>query len=137
MDIEKKLVGQAIARLRVMRGLTQSELNERLGMSTIQHIEQGRNTPSFSALNDIARALDVPAACIMLLGSNINEDDGVLSSLHSLLEQALGLEVQEGAKTKLTGTRKGKPSGKSRRGDRKKGVATAKKKKPKRQVASS
>ena len=52
MNIDDKLLGKAIARFRELRGLTQAQLNERTGMSTIQHIEQGRNTVSMTALKD-------------------------------------------------------------------------------------
>lgn len=93
--IDKVLVGKAIARLRKERGLTQSQLNDLVGMSTIQHIEQGRNAVSLTCLNSIASALDFPAACIVLLGSKIDEGDRVLSSLHSLLETTLNLENGE------------------------------------------
>ena len=95
MGIDKVLVGKAIARLREERNLTQSQLNGLVGMSTIQHIEQGRNAVSLTCLNKIASALDVPAACIVLLGSKIDKGDKVLSSLRSLLETTLSLGSDE------------------------------------------
>lgn len=93
MQIDNQLVGQAIARFRELRGLTQSQLNDLVGMSTIQHIEQGRNAVSLTCLNKIADALDVPAACIMLLGSHVEKGDRVLSSLQLLLEKTMSLEA--------------------------------------------
>lgn len=112
MKIDNMLVGKAIAKLRQERGLTQSQLNELVGMSTIQHIEQGRNAVSLSCLNKIASALDVPAACIVLLGSTIDEGDRVLTSLHSLLEKTLSLEADRKPKrtvpTKKSGVKVGK-----------------------------
>ncbi len=98
MTIDDKLLGKAIARFRELRGLTQAQLNEQTGMSTIQHIEQGRNTVSMSALNKIAAALDVPAACLTLLGSPIEKKDKVLSSPRGLLEATMKLPA-EGAPT--------------------------------------
>lgn len=95
MKIDDKLVGKAIARLREMRGLTQVQLNELVGISTIQHIEQGRNSVSLTSLNKIAAALKVPAACIVLLGSPIEKGDKVLSSLQTLLEKSIRLEAGE------------------------------------------
>jgi len=92
MKIDNVLVGKAIARLREQRGLTQTQLNELVGMKTIQHIEQGRNAVSLTCLNKIASALDIPAACIGLLGSEIDEKDRVLSSLHALLETTLSTD---------------------------------------------
>ena len=129
MNVDNELVGKAIARLREMRGLTQSQLNELVGMSTIQHIEQGRNAVSLTCLNKIASALDIPAACIVLLGSKIDEKDGVLSSLRSLLEKTMKLETEE-PKQKV----KGKQTiAKAIHGDKKK-VATVKKKKPEKAI---
>ena len=124
MNVDNELVGKAIARLREMRGLTQSQLNELVGMSTIQHIEQGRNAVSLTCLNKIASALDTPAACIVLLGSKIDEKDGVLPSLRSLLEKTLKLETDE-PKQKVKGKQ---TSAKAIHGDKKK-MATVKKKK--------
>ena len=97
MKIDDKLLGRAIARFRELRGLTQTQLNERTGMSTIQHIEQGRNTVSMAALNKIASALDVPAACLTLLGSPIEKKDKVLSSLRGLLEATMKLPAESAA----------------------------------------
>jgi transcriptional regulator with XRE-family HTH domain len=94
MNIDDKLLGKAIARFRELRGLTQAQLNQRTGMSTIQHIEQGRNTVSMTALNKIAAALDVPAACLTLLGSPVEKKDKVLSSLRGLLEATMKLPVE-------------------------------------------
>ncbi len=95
MKIDDKLLGKAIARFRELRGLTQAQLNERTGMSTIQHIEQGRNSVSLTSLNKIATALDVPAACLTLLGSPVEKKDKVLSSLRGLLEAAMKLPVED------------------------------------------
>lgn len=100
MKIDNERVGKAIARLRVMRGLTQQQLNQQIGMKTVQHIEQGRNKPSLETLNKIADALDIPAACIVLMGSTIDPADRVLSSLNSLLETTLSLEVEQPGTTK-------------------------------------
>lgn len=89
MKIDNALVGKAIARFRELRGLTQAELNELVGLSTIQHIEQGRNAVSLDCLNRIATALDIPAACILLLGSKVSADDKLLESLQTLTRTAL------------------------------------------------
>lgn len=94
MKIDDKMLGKAIARFRELRGLTQAQLNEQTGMSTIQHIEQGRNTVSMTTLNKIAAALDVPAACLTLLGSPIEKKDKVLSSLRGLLEATMKLPAE-------------------------------------------
>jgi len=94
MNIDDKLLGKAIARFRELRSLTQAQLNEQTGMSTIQHIEQGRNTVSMVALNKIAAALDVPAACLTQLASPIEKKDKVLRSLRGLLEATMKLPAE-------------------------------------------
>ncbi len=127
MEIDKVLVGKAIARLREERNLTQSQLNGLVGMSTIQHIEQGRNSVSLTCLNKIASALDIPAACIVLLGSKIDEGDRVLSSLRSLLEKTLSLGIDG----KLTGKgAKDKKAAKRTSNGGEKKIALLKKHKP-------
>lgn len=100
MKIDKKLTGKAIAMFREKRGLTQAELNAKVGMSTVQHIEQGRNAVSLDCLNKIAEALDVPAACIALLGSTVGSDDKVLESLQSLLRKTIKLDAGKATKVK-------------------------------------
>lgn len=53
-------VGLAVKTLRVLRGLSQSELGEKLGLSfqQIQKYETGRNRIAISTLHLIAQALD-------------------------------------------------------------------------------
>lgn len=55
--------GKTIAAVRRHRGLRQSDLAERVGLSreAIHTIETGKRRPSTRALWDIAAALDVPA----------------------------------------------------------------------------
>ncbi len=63
MKIDNALVGSAIARFRELRGLTQAGLNDLVGLSTIQHIEQGRNAVSLDCLNirnEPGRSLRLP-----------------------------------------------------------------------------
>ncbi len=132
MKIENVLVGKAIARLRALRGLTQSQLNRMVGMSTIQHIEQGRNAVSLACLDKIATALDFPPACILLLGSRIEGEDRVLSSLHSLLEATFELEQTSQSPPKKRKTRGvAVATGASKR--LKKETPSAKKRRPKKQ----
>ena len=58
------IVGQAIVAQRKRKGLTQSELAERLGMGpdSLSRIEKGVVAPRFPRLEAIARALDCPVA---------------------------------------------------------------------------
>jgi transcriptional regulator with XRE-family HTH domain len=74
MPIEKETLGAAIKNVRLARGLTQQQLAERAGMSpsgkSIALIEQGRRSVSMEALNQIGTALEIPAACLAILGSS-------------------------------------------------------------------
>jgi transcriptional regulator with XRE-family HTH domain len=89
MTIDKVLLGQAIAQVREARGITQSQLNKMISMSTIQHIEQGINSVSMTCLNKIAVALKIPVPCLVLLGTRVDKSDKVLSSLRSLMMKSL------------------------------------------------
>lgn len=53
-------IGYQIARLRILQGLTQEELAERVGtrQPSIARLESGRSLPSLSFLEKIADALD-------------------------------------------------------------------------------
>ncbi len=53
-------LGQQIAQLRILRGLTQAQLAEIVGsrQSYIARLENGSSTPSLSFLGCIAKALD-------------------------------------------------------------------------------
>ena len=53
-------IGYQIARLRILQGLTQEELAERVGtrQPSIARLESGRSLPSLSFLEKIAAALD-------------------------------------------------------------------------------
>ena len=54
-------VGYQIARLRIQRGLTQSQLAEKVGtsQSSIARLENGSSDPSLSYLGRVAAVLDV------------------------------------------------------------------------------
>jgi transcriptional regulator with XRE-family HTH domain len=73
MAIRKETLGAAIRRVRLARGLTQVELAGAAGLSkggnSIALIEQGKRFVSVDTLNALADALDVPAACLAILGS--------------------------------------------------------------------
>lgn len=53
-------IGYQIARLRILQGLTQEELAEKVGtrQPSIARLESGRSLPSLSFLEKIAEALD-------------------------------------------------------------------------------
>ena len=73
MAIEKETLGRAIKQVRLARGLTQVQLAQAARLSkggnSIALIEQGKRFVSVDTLNVIADALEVPAACLAILGS--------------------------------------------------------------------
>jgi transcriptional regulator with XRE-family HTH domain len=59
----KNLFGEKLRRLRESRGVSQNELNRRLGYggnSYVYDVEQGKFSPPEEKLREIARALEVP-----------------------------------------------------------------------------
>jgi len=71
MAIDPKTLGAAIKEVRLARGLTQSQLAKQLGFSSggVALIEQGKRAVSMSTLNAVANALELPPACLAVLGS--------------------------------------------------------------------
>lgn len=61
MSDSKKLIGDRIGTLRKSRGLTQSELAERVGLDSrhVSRLETGKHYPSLDSLEAIASVLDV------------------------------------------------------------------------------
>jgi transcriptional regulator with XRE-family HTH domain len=59
---KKQAVGERIARLRELRGLTQAELATKAGMfrETLADIERGASQPKLETLMRLAAALRVP-----------------------------------------------------------------------------
>jgi transcriptional regulator with XRE-family HTH domain len=73
MAIDQSTLGAAIKRVRVARGLTQAELalatSFSKGGKSIALIEQGKRFVSMETLNRLAKALEIPPACLAVLGS--------------------------------------------------------------------
>lgn len=67
--------GNAIASLRKWRGLSQSELGERIGKTctSVSLMETGRKFPNTKSVKTISEALDVPTS-VLLLYSLTKED---------------------------------------------------------------
>jgi transcriptional regulator with XRE-family HTH domain len=70
------LLGRHIRALRIARGLSQTELGQRIGVSfqQVQKYERGANRVSASTLMLIASALGVPAAELLQLCEQTGED---------------------------------------------------------------
>lgn len=64
--------GEAIKRMRVIRGLSQHELGMKagLGRSHVSLIEKGRRLPSLQKLESIARALEMSMCVLMFIAEN-------------------------------------------------------------------
>jgi len=62
-------LGQALARAREKRGMTQRELAERANVSKtyLSQIENGKKEPLISTLRAIAAAIDVPLPVLLFL----------------------------------------------------------------------
>lgn len=73
MAIDKAILGRAVKQVRQARGLTQVELAAAAGLAkggkSIALIEQGKRFVSVDTLNLLANALDIPSACLAILGS--------------------------------------------------------------------
>jgi DNA-binding XRE family transcriptional regulator len=70
--VEKKEPGYQVARLRILRGLTQAQLTERVGthQPSIARLENGSSIPSLSFLNKIAAALDAKFEIKLVTGEH-------------------------------------------------------------------
>ena len=57
--------------IRKLRGLTQAELAKAIGeaSNTMAILERGERAFSLKLLNALGKALDVPAACLAIMGS--------------------------------------------------------------------
>ena len=76
MDVKK--VGAQIANLRKAKGITQSELGERIGVSfqAVSKWERGETLPDTALLPDLARILETTVDFILLGGEKVIEYKG-------------------------------------------------------------
>ena len=76
MDIEK--VGEQIAVLRKVKGITQSELGERIGVSfqAVSKWERGESLPDVTILHDLEKILETTIDNILSFGENVVEYKG-------------------------------------------------------------
>ena len=120
MAIDQQLLGKAIRRVRQLRGMTQVELAEAAGLrgNSVALIERSQRGVSIETLNELADALEVPAACLTMLGtsklSSLRGSARLVSSMQKLIlatitaeEKLLAQETAKGGRARSTG-RKGK-----------------------------
>jgi transcriptional regulator with XRE-family HTH domain len=85
MSTDQKLVGQAIRRVRIQRGLTQAQLAKAAGLSSagnsVALIERGLRGVSLDTLESLAAALGVPSGCLLILGKRIPRQSSPLRDL--------------------------------------------------------
>jgi transcriptional regulator with XRE-family HTH domain len=91
MKIDTAQLGMAIRQIRDLRGYTQGALGDKSGLrgNTIALIERGERGVSLDALNALAEALEVPAACLTMLGTSSikgdSKDIGLVKSMQELI----------------------------------------------------
>ncbi len=114
MAIDKELLGKAIRKVREMRGISQAALAEQAGLqgNSVALIERGQRGVSLDSLNALAEVLDVPAACLALLGTSKIAGDRTRASLVKSLQKLIVATVV--AKTDLESKEKGRSSRKQK-----------------------
>jgi transcriptional regulator with XRE-family HTH domain len=104
MAIDNKLLGAAIKRVRMARGLTQAQLAEAAHLSSIALVEQGRRSVSLDSLNALAKALDIPSACLAVLGTRSTSGNKAsadfVESLQQLISAVVLAQMELGIKEK-------------------------------------
>ena len=102
MAIDKKQLGSAIKQIRNARGISQVELARIAGMSgsgnSVALIERGERFVSLDSLNALAKALDIPSACLTILGSTSmgrgKEVNELMQSLKGLITSTLFAQAE-------------------------------------------
>ena len=84
-----KLIGNRIRYFRNLRGMTQAELAEAIGIetSTLAHIEIGKNLPAISRLPRIAEVLDIEVYQLFIR-REITDNHDLISKITDLLKSA-------------------------------------------------
>lgn len=72
-------LGRAIKLCRTQRALTQSELADKVGISTsyLSLLEQNKRDPSISIIEKLAETLNVPFSVLMFLAADKSELSGL------------------------------------------------------------
>ena len=96
--MNKRILGQAIKRIRVMRGMTRIELAVAAGLSNdaISRIEQGKHAAPEENIKAIAKGLRLPAGCLSILARGRGKTTAMTDFLRSLQRLIAALvEAQE------------------------------------------
>ena len=87
MEIEVlRKIGENIKRLRKLKGLTQSKMAQRMGLSVqyIGAIERGERSPSVRVLELIARTLEVKLKDLFEFNESVSKDKAIQELLQEL-----------------------------------------------------
>ena len=91
MEIDRILLGKAIRRARVLRGLSQASLAQQAGLrgNSVALIERGQRGVSIETLNALADVLKIPAACLTMLGmskiAGLSDSSRLVKSMQKLI----------------------------------------------------
>ena len=96
MDI-KSIFGKNLKFYRKAKHLSQEQLSEKVDISVkhLSSIERGQNFVSADLLERLAISVDVPVFCLFI---NENENfytDGMLNSIHRIIEKHLIKSIEE------------------------------------------
>lgn len=111
MEIDRILLGKAIRKARILRGLSQASLAQEAGLrgNSVALIERGQRGVSIETLNALADVLKIPAACLTMLGmsriAGLSESARLVKSMQKLILATMVAQDTVKAKGKLT-TRK-------------------------------
>jgi transcriptional regulator with XRE-family HTH domain len=100
MSINLAQLGKAIRQIRELRGYSQEELGAKANLrgNTVALIERGERGVSLDSLNDLASGLNVPAACLTMLGTaemkGDSESVGLVKSMQELILSTIVAQVQ-------------------------------------------
>lgn len=93
-------IGKAIKLCRVRKSYRQDQLAKLANISPayLSLIEQGQRDPTFSVIENIAKALDIPLSVLVFLGADRDElsdlDEETIEKLSSLSIRAISDEKQ-------------------------------------------
>jgi len=76
-------ISKALKLCRTQKGMTKTKLSELSGLSIsyLSLLEQGKRDPNISTVNDLCKALNIPASIFMFLASDSNELNGISQEL--------------------------------------------------------
>lgn len=86
----KKLLGVRIQELRKIKGLTQEQLSQKVGLDPkhISRIEVGRSYPSLDTLDKLARALKVELSAFFEFDRKLKSTKELKKTINDLLKDA-------------------------------------------------